>query len=72
VSIIFKANPELEDGEVNVIVEAAAPTPAVAELMRSVEAIGQSASGSVAIETSNRLEIVRKSAIVAIAVQGDD
>ena len=72
VSIIFKANPELEDGEVNVIVEAAAPTSAVAELMRSVEAIGQSASGSVAIETSNRLEIVRKSAIVAIAVQGDD
>ena len=71
-SIIFRANPELADGEVNVIVEAASPTPAVSALMRSVEAIGQTASATIPIETANRLEIVRKSAIVTIAVLGED
>ncbi|MCH4209725.1 LytTR family DNA-binding domain-containing protein [Bifidobacterium sp.] len=71
-SIIFRANPELADGEVNVIVEAASPTPAVSVLMRSVEAIGQTASATIPIETANRLEIVHKSAIVAIAVHGED
>ena len=71
-SIIFRANSELADGEVNVIVEAASPTPAVSALMRSVEAIGQTASATIPIETANRLEIVRKSAIVTIAVHGED
>ncbi|MDF7663175.1 LytTR family DNA-binding domain-containing protein [Bifidobacterium sp. ESL0763] len=69
--ITFRANPELEDGEINIVVEAAAPTADAIGVMKAAETLGRRASQTISIDTGDRLEIVRKNAVIAVEVHGN-
>ncbi|WEV42782.1 LytTR family DNA-binding domain-containing protein [Bifidobacterium sp. ESL0682] len=68
---MFRANPELEDGEVNIVIEATAPTAEALSVMKAAETLGRRTSQTISIDTDGRIEIVRKSAIIAIEVHGN-
>lgn len=70
-TIEFRANPSLGDGDINIVVEAKAPTADVLAVMQAVKSVSQRTSPTLSIDTGDRLEIVRKAAILAVEVHGE-
>lgn len=70
-SITFRANPELPQGEVNVIVEANEANDETIQLMQSIKGLKWHNTSTVAIDTNGGFEMVPTAAIVAVEVNGE-
>lgn len=70
-SIRFRANPDIPDGVLDIVVEAREPSAQVVTTLKALESLGQRMAPTIAVETGTRIEIVRKTAIIAIEVRGE-
>lgn len=69
--VAFRANPTLLPGQVNVTVEAREFNDEAQQVLKSVQALDKQRIPTIPVSTETGLELVRKSDIVSLEVQGN-
>ncbi|WEV67108.1 LytTR family DNA-binding domain-containing protein [Bifidobacterium sp. ESL0769] len=70
-SITFRANPDLSDDELNVIIEAAKPSDEAMQLMQGIRKITRLNTSTIVVNTEESLELIPIASIIAVEVHDD-
>ncbi|MDF7664521.1 LytTR family DNA-binding domain-containing protein [Bifidobacterium sp. ESL0745] len=70
-SIIFRANPDLPDDKVDVIVEASNASDEVMQLLQGIKKMSQLNTTTIVVSTDESLELIPVASIIAVEVHNE-